>query len=88
MARLKVAETSVLGAAIWAAVGLGLYPDAVAAGEAMTTVERWYEPDMLAAERYDELFLAYRDLYPALKDIFHRVSRWSSERDEPRGDRQ
>ena len=88
VARLKVAETSVLGAAIWAAVGLGLYPDAVTAGEAMTTVRRWYQPDEFAAERYDGLFPAYLDGYPALRDILHRVSRWSSESDKPIGDRE
>lgn len=85
VARLKIAETSLLGAAMWAVVGLGLYPDVVTAGEAMTTVSRWYEPDMLAAERYHELFPAYRETYPALRDIFHRVSQWSTERDESSG---
>lgn len=73
-ARPHVYETSGLGAAIDAAVGLGLYPDFTAAVDAMTRVGRVFEP--IAANRaiyerlYREVYLKmYRRLQPMYRDI-------------------
>ena len=72
--RPHVYETSGLGAAIDAAVGLGLYPDFASAVKAMTRVGRVFEP--IAANRaiYDRLYREvyvkmYRRLQPMYRDI-------------------
>jgi len=73
-ARPHVYETSGLGAAINAAVGLGLYPNFAAAVAGMTRVGRVFEP--VAANRavYDRLYKEvycrmYRRLQPLYQDI-------------------
>ncbi|WP_020654171.1 FGGY-family carbohydrate kinase [Massilia niastensis] len=72
--RPHVYETSGLGAAIDAAVGLGLYPDFGAAVQAMTRVGKVFHP--VAANRaiyerlYREVYLKmYRRLQPMYRDI-------------------
>ena len=86
VACLEVIDTSVLGAAIWAAAGLGIYADVEAASAAMVNVRKWIEPDAAAVERYDTLFSVYLDLYPALKEVSHRISRWASDAGASSGD--
>ena len=73
-ARPHVYETSGLGAAIDAAVGLGLYPDFASAVASMTRVGRVFEPiesnrliyDRLYKEVYEKM---YRKLQPLYRDI-------------------
>lgn len=72
--RPHVYETSGLGAAIDAAVGLGLYPDFGAAIRGMTRVGRVFEPiaaNQAVYERlYREVYLQmYRRLQPMYRDI-------------------
>ncbi|MCC2958609.1 FGGY-family carbohydrate kinase [Massilia sp. IC2-477] len=74
VARPHVYETSGLGAAIDAAVGLGLYPDFASAIRAMTRVGRVFEPisaNQAVYERlYREVYLKmYRQLQPMYRDI-------------------
>jgi len=73
---LKVAETAVLGAAMWAAVAIGLYPDMETAARCMTEVkaELWPEPSL--KDRYDALFALYQSLYPALQEVFVGLDGW------------
>ena len=60
----------VLGDAICAAIGAGLYPDLSAAGEAMVQVAEVLPPTAAHRAVYDELFGVYRAAYPALKPLF------------------
>ena len=62
-----VGETAVLGAAILAAAGIGAVPDLAAGVAAMTGVARRLEPDPAVAARYDDAFVRYRALHPALR---------------------
>jgi sugar (pentulose or hexulose) kinase len=62
----RVRETATVGAAIVAAAGIGAHPDVPAAIEAMTTIDRAFEPDPERAQVYDRVFEAYVGLYPAL----------------------
>jgi len=67
-------ETSVVGAAIVAAVGMGAYPDFQSAVAAMTHVERVVTPipenAALYAELYERVYLKMYDrLVPLFKDI-------------------
>lgn len=79
-ARPHTYETSGLGAAIDAAVGLGLHPDFDTAVRAMTRISDVFEPDAQAHALYDDLFenvykRMYRrldPLYSALKRLFDR----------------
>ena len=53
-------ETGVVGAAIAAAVGLGLYPDLGKAADAMIRVGKRFEPRQSFAGFYQERALIYR----------------------------
>lgn len=67
-------ETSGLGAAIDAAVGLGLQPDFPAAVARMTRVATWFEPRAEAADLYDALYAeVYRPLYARLRPLYRRI---------------
>ncbi|MEA3510425.1 MAG: xylulokinase [Actinomycetota bacterium] len=69
---VDVLESAAFGAALLAMVGDGTYEtvgDAVAA--TIRTGEE-YQPGSSAA-RYDEMYETYRSLYPALRDVSHRL---------------
>jgi sugar (pentulose or hexulose) kinase len=73
-ARPHLYETSGLGAAIDAAVGLGLHPDFDTAIRAMTRVGRVFEPDADAHTVYDELFhRVYRRMYSHLQPLYESI---------------
>ncbi|MBV9820542.1 MAG: hypothetical protein JOZ07_19615 [Solirubrobacterales bacterium] len=71
----KVSEGPVLGAAIQAGVGAGIYPDLPTAVEAMVSRERTLEPDPARHEEYRYWNERYRDLYAALRELQHDVAR-------------
>ncbi|MDJ0817993.1 MAG: FGGY-family carbohydrate kinase [Desulfobacterales bacterium] len=67
-------ETSGLGAAIDAAVGLGLHPDFKAAVNAMTHVGEVFEPDLKNHKMYDALYHdVYKKMYKRLKPLYERI---------------
>lgn len=68
-----IGETSVLGAAILAAAGIGAVPDLASGVAAMTSVARRIDPDPATRDRYDGLFSVYRGLYPALAPSMHAL---------------
>jgi len=73
-ARPSMYETSGLGAAIDAAVGLGLHSDFTTAVEAMTHIGDVFEPDPDAHQRYDALYReVYKKMYPRLKPLYRRI---------------
>ncbi|MEW6443046.1 MAG: FGGY-family carbohydrate kinase [bacterium] len=72
--RPHVYEASGLGAAIDAAVGLGIHPDFAAAVKAMTRLGRSYAPDPEAHERYTEIYeKVYRRLYGRLQPLYEAL---------------
>ena len=73
---LQVAETAVLGAAMWAAVSIGLYPDMGTAAGRMVRVKAELSPDFSLRSRYDELAALYQDLYSALQGTFAGLEAW------------
>jgi sugar (pentulose or hexulose) kinase len=74
-ARPHVYETSALGAAIDAAVGLGLYPDFDSAIAAMTRVGRVFEPIAANQQIYDQLYRrVYRKMYARLQPIYAQIA--------------
>ena len=67
-------ETSGLGAAIDAAVGLKLHPDFATAVKAMTHVGEVYEPDLKKHRLYDALYHdVYKKMYKRLKPLYKRI---------------
>jgi sugar (pentulose or hexulose) kinase len=70
-ARPHVYEASGLGAAIDAAVGLGLHPDFDSAVRAMTHLGDTFEPDPAAHQRYEALYQrVYKRMYKQLKPLY------------------
>jgi sugar (pentulose or hexulose) kinase len=75
--RPHVYETSGLGAAITAAVGIGMHPDFASAVRAMTRIDRTFEPlaqncriyDALYKRVYKRMYSQLRPLYAAIRDI-------------------
>ncbi len=67
-------ETSILGAAMDAAVGLGLFPDFKTAGDDMTGVAQVFEPIPENVKLYEDLYhrvylRMYKQLLPLFKEI-------------------
>ncbi len=69
----EIQEATPLGAAILAGIGLGLYRDEAEACQRVYRPGRTYEPDGKLAGRYADWFAIYRELYPTLAPIHHRV---------------
>ena len=69
-----VYEASGLGAAIDAAVGLGLHPDFNQAVSAMTRTSLTFEPIPANHKIYDELYQrVYLKMYPVLKPLYEEI---------------
>lgn len=67
-------ETSALGAAIDAAVGLKLYPDFPSAVKAMTRTGKVFEPSSDNHRLYDDLYKrVYLKMYGQLKPLFKEI---------------
>jgi xylulokinase len=60
------------GAAALAAVGAGAFGSIREATNAWLHVERTIEPDPARVRAYDEIYVAFRELYPALRKSFSR----------------
>ncbi len=63
-------STGCLGAAMLAAVGVGIFPGLEGASPEMVVLKDPVEPDRSTAEVYDEIYGIYRSLYPVLKPLF------------------
>ncbi len=75
--RPHVYEASGLGAAIDAAVGIGLHPDFASAVREMTRVARTFEPDAKVHDIYDELYnKIYLKMYDRLKPLYQAMKKF------------
>lgn len=73
-AKPHVYETSGLGAAVDAAVGLGLHPDFKAAVAAMTHIGEVFAPDQKNHALYNALYHdVYKKMYRRLKPLYERI---------------
>ncbi|OGB27495.1 MAG: carbohydrate kinase [Burkholderiales bacterium RIFCSPLOWO2_02_FULL_57_36] len=75
-ARPHVYETSGLGAAIDAAVGLKLHPDFDTAIGAMTRISRVFEPQPHHQKTYDDLYRrVYQQMYARLQPLYKEIQK-------------
>jgi xylulokinase len=71
LAVVNVTEGAAFGAALLAGVGVGVWPDVLAATRSVVKTTHQYRPRPDSASRYELQYEHYRRLYPALKEIFH-----------------
>jgi sugar (pentulose or hexulose) kinase len=69
---VKEKESTALGAAMIAAVGKGWYSNIREAARALADIERQIKPNPAKADSLKRRFEIYEQLYPALRDLFHR----------------
>jgi xylulokinase len=74
----KVTEASLLGAAVLAGVGSGIYQDVQSAVDRVFEATNSYEPDPKLAATYDRYFDVYKDLYGSLIDLSGRLANISA----------
>ena len=73
-ARPHIYETSGLGAAIDAAVGLKLHRDFKTAVEEMTRIGQFFEPNLNTHSMYDKLYKrVYKQMYNRLKPLYEEI---------------
>ncbi len=73
IARLQVSECGVLGAAILAGVGSGVFSSAAETAEAVVRITHTFEPSPETYALYRERLERYQRLYPLLKDYLHQL---------------
>jgi xylulokinase len=71
----RVPEAALMGSAICAALGAGMYADLATATAAMVVVQQRLEPNPAVRAIYDTLFGVYRDAYTALRPLFEPLAR-------------
>jgi xylulokinase len=75
---LKTTDAAVLGAAICAGVGVGLFKDIREGVAQMVAVDQTYEPNPENAKLYDELYEIYCRMYEGLdeKGVFQALAKF------------
>jgi len=73
--RPKTSEAGVLGAAILAGLGSGVFPSLEAGVSSMVELDKSFFPDEAATRRYDESFALYRRLWPLLQEYLRTLAR-------------
>lgn len=67
-------EGSLLGSAVVAAVGAGVYGDLHTASQSMVEVSREYRPDLACHAEYKFYVGMYQDTYRQMRDLMHKMS--------------
>ena len=69
----EVTEAAGMGAAILAGVASNVFSDAASAIDSHLKIKKVYTPDPKIKALYDERYLLYKKLYPAVKEINHNL---------------
>ena len=69
----EIEDATPLGAAVLAGLGAGCYADIDEAYEAIKRPTRCFEPQSALTDAYSEYRTLYREMYPALKSLHHRI---------------
>lgn len=67
-------QTEVLGAAVLAGVGIGVFTDYPSVLETIVSIKRVFTPEPMAHEAYSNLFKVYKDIYPDVEKYFKRLA--------------
>jgi xylulokinase len=67
-------EAGAVGAALIAAVGLGIYPD-FGSLKNVVKVDRAFEPRPENSEIYDTLFHSYQEVYSDLRNFYRKLNK-------------
>ena len=76
----RVTEASLLGSAVAAAVGAGMYPSLQEASQNMVAISGDYQPDQGRRQQYQFFVQKYRETYQQLRDVMHDITRHGSSR--------
>jgi ribulose kinase len=82
----RVKEGSVLGSAMLAAVGGGIYPDIPTASENMVHTEKTIHPKPEAHEAYHFYVNRYIETYPRMRELMHEMTRHEAKSDRTPAD--
>ena len=69
----EITEAAAWGAAMLAGHGAGAFPDLAHTAARTVRLTRRFEPDAARSATYAERFALYREVYPAVKAIHHRL---------------
>ncbi len=69
----KITEAAAFGAALLAGVGADVFPSAEQASEDFLEITGKYDPDTARHHHYTRLYELYRQVYPALTPILHKL---------------
>ncbi len=69
----RITEAASWGAALLAGMGAGHFGSAAEAAEETLHLDRRFEPNPARMARYNDRFALYREVYPTLKGIHHRM---------------
>jgi len=69
----QITEAAAWGAAVLGGVGAGIFPSTVEAISQSLKFECNFEPDKLRGDRYNSCYQLYREVYPAVSTIHHRM---------------
>lgn len=70
----EASEGGILGSAILAGVGVGVYHDVRAGAEKCLRVEKAFQPDLSTAKRYDYLYELFKEVHDRLQEPFDRLA--------------
>jgi xylulokinase len=73
LATVNTTEGAAFGAALLAGVGAGVWPDVETACAAVIRITGQVKPDPAGVDAYQPYYQRYRELYPALSPVFHRL---------------
>jgi len=71
---VNTTEGAAFGSALLAGVGAGIWKDVDSACQATIKITGSTAPDQAMFGRYDQIYALYRDLYPALCNISHKMN--------------
>lgn len=74
---IKADEGGIVGAAILAGTGAGIFSDSVAGAEQITEIKEKFEPNEKLKERYQHLFECYKEAHDLLQETFDKLARSS-----------
>lgn len=73
LCRVENIDTGIFGAALMAAVGVGLYTNLDEAVKQGVVIDRYFEPDENQQDRYEGLYRVYRESYYKLRPIYGQL---------------